>query len=90
MERVLGFGGFFFKAGDPQSLAQWYATHFGVPLEPWGGARFRGAGENAAQGATGLSAAYRPPPCMDAFRRALPPCAKLAPIVHCDKSLTDS
>ena len=33
MERVLGVGGVFFKAKDPQGLAQWYATHLGVPIE---------------------------------------------------------
>ena len=33
MERVLGMGGVFFKARDPQRLAEWYATHLGVPLD---------------------------------------------------------
>lgn len=33
MERVLGVGGVFFKARDPQALAEWYATHLGVPLD---------------------------------------------------------
>ncbi len=33
MERVLGLGGLFFKARDPQALAQWYHDHLGVPLE---------------------------------------------------------
>lgn len=42
MERVDGFGGFFFKAQDPKALAKWYADHLGittVPIdygtEPW-------------------------------------------------------
>lgn len=34
MEKVLGIGGFFFRASDPQALAQWYAEHLGVDLVP--------------------------------------------------------
>ena len=30
MERVLGIGGFFFKSGQPDVLARWYAEHLGV------------------------------------------------------------
>lgn len=33
MERILGMGGVFFKARDPQALAAWYREHLGVPLE---------------------------------------------------------
>jgi predicted enzyme related to lactoylglutathione lyase len=33
MERVQGIGGVFFKARDPQALAEWYRTHLGVPVE---------------------------------------------------------
>jgi len=33
MERVLGIGGIFFKARDPQALAAWYRDHLGVPLD---------------------------------------------------------
>jgi predicted enzyme related to lactoylglutathione lyase len=33
MEHVLGIGGAFFKARDPQALAAWYREHLGVPLE---------------------------------------------------------
>src|SRR5438067_2391650 len=33
MERVLGIGGIFFKARDPQALAAWYREHLGVPVE---------------------------------------------------------
>jgi predicted enzyme related to lactoylglutathione lyase len=32
MERVLGLGGVFFKARDPQALAAWYRQHLGVPV----------------------------------------------------------
>jgi predicted enzyme related to lactoylglutathione lyase len=34
MERVLGLGGIFLKARNPQALADWYATHLGVPFDP--------------------------------------------------------
>ena len=40
MAKVIGFGGIFFKAGDPAALAEWYAQHLGLPVEAWGGARF--------------------------------------------------
>lgn len=33
MERVLGIGGVFFKARDPNGLAAWYRDHLGVPVE---------------------------------------------------------
>jgi predicted enzyme related to lactoylglutathione lyase len=33
MERILGIGGVFFKARDPQGLAAWYREHLGVPGE---------------------------------------------------------
>jgi predicted enzyme related to lactoylglutathione lyase len=33
VERVLGFGGVFFKASNPKALAEWYATHLGVTFE---------------------------------------------------------
>ena len=34
MEKVLGIGGFFFRAKDPKGLAQWYADHLGVTKTP--------------------------------------------------------
>lgn len=34
MEKVLGFGGFFFRAEDPAALAAWYETHLGVTRVP--------------------------------------------------------
>lgn len=46
MQRVTGIGGVFFKARDPQALAAWYQRHLGVPVEDWGGAVFRWAGEH--------------------------------------------
>jgi glyoxylase I family protein len=30
MEKVLGFGGFFFRARDPEALAKWYNDLLGV------------------------------------------------------------
>ena len=39
MARVTGIGGVFFRARDPKALAAWYAKHFGIKLEEWGGAR---------------------------------------------------
>jgi predicted enzyme related to lactoylglutathione lyase len=34
MERVVGIGGFFFRADDPQALARWYEAHLGIPVFP--------------------------------------------------------
>jgi predicted enzyme related to lactoylglutathione lyase len=33
-EKVLGIGGFFFRAADPKTLAQWYETHLGIRQTP--------------------------------------------------------
>lgn len=33
-ERVLGFGGFFFRSSDPDALARWYEEHLGVTRVP--------------------------------------------------------
>ena len=30
MERVLGIGGYFFRANDPEALAAWYETNLGI------------------------------------------------------------
>lgn len=36
MAQVNGIGGVFFRARDPKALAQWYATHLGLPSDaPW-------------------------------------------------------
>lgn len=40
MQRVLGIGGFFFRAKDPAGLAQWYEANLGINVfpatnEPW-------------------------------------------------------
>ncbi|WP_171177909.1 VOC family protein [Ruegeria sp. HKCCD8929] len=34
MEKVLGFGGFFFRAEDTAGLAEWYCRHLGIDLVP--------------------------------------------------------
>jgi predicted enzyme related to lactoylglutathione lyase len=34
MERVLGIGGLFFRARDPEGLAGWYEEHLGVNRVP--------------------------------------------------------
>jgi len=34
MERVVGIGGFFFRAEDPTSLGQWYLEHLGINMVP--------------------------------------------------------
>jgi predicted enzyme related to lactoylglutathione lyase len=34
MEKVVGIGGVFFKAKDPQKLATWYRENLGIPLDP--------------------------------------------------------
>ena len=40
MAKVIGFGGVFVKARDPQALSNWYAKHLGVKVEDFGGAMF--------------------------------------------------
>ncbi len=42
MERVIGLGGVFFRARDPDALRSWYAEHLGLELEDFGGAVFEG------------------------------------------------
>jgi catechol 2,3-dioxygenase-like lactoylglutathione lyase family enzyme len=38
--RVVGIGGIFFKARDPDTLRAWYRDHLGLSLSDWGGAVF--------------------------------------------------
>jgi len=48
MKHILGIGGVFFKANDPEKLAAWYKEHLGLEVEEYGGVTFReGAGESA-------------------------------------------
>ena len=34
MQKVQGFGGFFFRASDSAKLAEWYQTHLGIDPVP--------------------------------------------------------
>jgi len=38
--RVLGIGGIFFKARDPEALRAWYRKHLGLAITDWGGVVF--------------------------------------------------
>ena len=40
MAKVLGLGGLFFKARDPDATKQWYARVLGVETMEWGGVWF--------------------------------------------------
>jgi predicted enzyme related to lactoylglutathione lyase len=42
VERVVGIGGTFFRAKDPDALRAWYAEHLGIDVQDWGGAVFEG------------------------------------------------
>jgi predicted enzyme related to lactoylglutathione lyase len=42
MAKVVGIGGVFLKAKDPQGLAAWYGTHLGVPQMDDGALAFDG------------------------------------------------
>lgn len=45
MKRVVGIGGVFFKAKNPEKLREWYRDHLGFNLSPWGGAVFKPSGD---------------------------------------------
>lgn len=36
MKRVIGLGGIFFKAKDPEKLREWYKRHLDLPVDEWG------------------------------------------------------
>jgi catechol 2,3-dioxygenase-like lactoylglutathione lyase family enzyme len=40
--RVIGIGGIFFKARDPERLRAWYRDHLGLAVDEWGGVYFDG------------------------------------------------
>ncbi len=40
MATVLGIGGVFFKASDPDGLRDWYRRVLGLEIESWGGVMF--------------------------------------------------
>jgi predicted enzyme related to lactoylglutathione lyase len=46
MERILGIGGVFLKARDPEALAAWYREYLGIPVEgTYGALSSSGPGE---------------------------------------------
>ena len=45
MKRVVGIGGVFFKAKNPEKLREWYRDHLGFSVEAWGGVIFQPTGE---------------------------------------------
>ncbi len=36
MKRVIGIGGVFFKSKDPEKMKEWYKTHLGLEISPFG------------------------------------------------------
>ena len=50
-KRVTGFGGFFFKANDPEHIKQWYGRHLGLPIDQYG-CSFWWKEENGEKGST--------------------------------------
>ncbi len=48
MKRVVGIGGVFFKAKNPEKLREWYRDHLGFDLAKWGGAVFRPSGDKGS------------------------------------------
>lgn len=36
MKRVTGIGGIFFKCKDPENMKEWYQTHLGFSIDPYG------------------------------------------------------
>lgn len=44
VERVVGIGGFFFRANDPEALAAWYETNLGISSMSAGGSWEQEAG----------------------------------------------
>ncbi|MFM5922803.1 MAG: VOC family protein [Novosphingobium sp.] len=52
MARVLGLGGLFFKAADPDATRAWYTRVLGIAFTEWGGTVFE-PGDAAAQPGAG-------------------------------------
>jgi catechol 2,3-dioxygenase-like lactoylglutathione lyase family enzyme len=40
MQRVVGIGGVFFRARDPEALRRWYGEHLGMVVEDFGDTTF--------------------------------------------------
>jgi len=47
MKRVVGIGGIFFKAKDPERLREWYRDHLGFDVDDWGGVAFQPSGDKS-------------------------------------------
>ncbi len=47
--RVVGLGGVFVKARDPQALSAFYRDQLGAPVQDWGGALFEYTDETGAK-----------------------------------------
>jgi predicted enzyme related to lactoylglutathione lyase len=45
MKRVVGIGGVFFKAKNPEKLREWYRDHLGFNFDDWGGTVFQPSGD---------------------------------------------
>jgi len=52
-DRVVGIGGIFFKARDPEGLRAWYRDHLGLAVGDWGGVLFESATLSPAGRQTG-------------------------------------
>ena len=54
MKRVTGIGGIFFKCKNPHKVKDWYKTHLGFIINPWGGTSFewRLATDSSKKGST--------------------------------------
>lgn len=76
MQKVLGIGGVFFKAENPEALAAWYSKHLGVPLDAgqtYGMFTSTGAGEATVWAAFPRATEYfgpKSPDCMINYRVA--------------------
>ena len=44
---MLGIGGVFLRADDPEALRAWYEVNLGIPIESWGGHAFVAAAGDA-------------------------------------------
>lgn len=51
MKRVTGIGGIFFKCKNPELMRNWYGTHLGIDISPYG-AKIGWDRENGKEGYT--------------------------------------
>lgn len=53
MKKVTGIGGIFFKCKDPKGMNEWYKTHLGFDITPYGTSfEWLQAGDSAKKGLT--------------------------------------